>query len=59
MKFQDAVKKSIRNFMNGQVPPATEGLDSEGVFHTPEYFDQMEEDLLGETKEEESADADV
>jgi hypothetical protein len=59
MKFQDAVKKSIRNFMNGKMPSETSGMAEGEIFHTPEYFDEMEEDLLGDNKKKESADEDV
>ena len=59
MKFQDAVKKSIKNFMNGKMPPETSGIGEEDIFHTPAYFDEMEENLLDEPKKKESVDEDV
>ena len=59
MKFEDAVKKSIKEFMRGKTPEATGEMMEGGIFHTPEYFDEMEEDLLGDDKKEESVDEDV
>ena len=59
MKFEDAVKKSIKNFMQGKLPSSTNELTEDGIFHTPEYFDDLEETILGEAKEEESVDEDV
>jgi len=47
MKFEDAIAKSIKNFMQGKVPPATSDEAEGGLFYTPEYFDQLEEALLG------------
>mgnify|MGYP001163552578 FL=1 len=59
MKFEAAVKKSIREFMKGKTPSATDKMAEDGIFHTPEYFDELEEKILGEVKEEESVDEDV
>tara|TARA_R110000796_G_scaffold238810_2_gene359281 strand:+ start:282 stop:461 length:180 start_codon:yes stop_codon:yes gene_type:complete len=59
MKFEDAVKKSIKAFMNGKTPQATDEMSEGGIFHTPAYFDEMEEDLLDDDKKEESVDEDV
>ena len=59
MKFEDAVKKSIKNFMQGKLPTSTNELTEDGIFHTPEYFDELEESILGEVTEEESVDEDV
>ena len=52
MKFQDAVK-------NGKMPPETREVGEEDIFHSPAYFDAMEEDLLDEPKKKESVDEDV
>jgi hypothetical protein len=59
MKFEDAVKKSIKAFMQGKTPIATDEMAEDGIFHTPEYFDELEEMILGEVTEEESVDEDV
>tara|TARA_R100001377_G_scaffold61219_1_gene37272 strand:- start:833 stop:1012 length:180 start_codon:yes stop_codon:yes gene_type:complete len=59
MKFEDAVKKSIKSFMNGKIPIATNELGEEGIFHTPDYFDELEENMLGEDKKKETADAEA
>ena len=53
MKFEDAVLKSVKLFLDGKVPPKTAELAEEGRIYTPEYFDDLEERLLGEFKEEE------
>lgn len=46
MKFEDAVKRSIRTFMNGKVPSETAEMKEDGLFFTPEYFDDLEKTLL-------------
>ena len=48
MTFDQAVKKSIKVFMQGKLPMKTDQLKEEGLFYTPEYFDELEEDLLKE-----------
>jgi|TARA_R110000822_G_scaffold13122_3_gene46946 hypothetical protein len=48
MNFDDAVKKSIKVFLNGKMPMKTGELNDEGLFFTPEYFDTLEEELLEE-----------
>tara|TARA_R110002073_G_scaffold61105_1_gene153744 strand:+ start:741 stop:917 length:177 start_codon:yes stop_codon:yes gene_type:complete len=52
MKFEDAVKKSIKSFMNGKMPNSATEFTEGGAFHTPEYFDDLEERLLGDDKKE-------
>ena len=59
MKFEDAVKKSIRAFMNGKSPAATSDVGEEAIFHTPAYFDELEEQMLGDDMKEESDDAEA
>ena len=65
MKFEDAVKKSVKSFMAGKMPTATSELIEGGIFYTPEYFDELAEELVDETpktkksKAKETADADV
>ena len=56
MKFEDAVKKSIKDFMKGKMPQITSELAGDDLFHTPEYFDELEEELLGEVSEEDMPD---
>ena len=48
MTFDEAVKKSIKVFLQGKMPLKTGGLKEEGLFFTPEYFDELEADLLDE-----------
>tara|TARA_B100000780_G_C21005305_1_gene402365 strand:- start:196 stop:378 length:183 start_codon:yes stop_codon:yes gene_type:complete len=48
MTFDEAVKKSIKVFLKGKMPMKTGELKSEGLFYTPDYFDQLEEDILEE-----------
>jgi len=59
MKFQDAVKKSIKAFMNGKSPQATDEMNEGGIFHTPAYFDELEEQMLSDDGKEEIVDEDV
>jgi|TARA_B110000503_G_C7032372_1_gene364591 hypothetical protein len=46
MKFEDAIKKSIKAFMRGKMPAETNGLNDDGIFFSPEYFDELEKTLL-------------
>ena len=46
MKFEDAVKKSIKAFMRGKAPSATTAINKDGLFYSPEYFDELEETLM-------------
>ena len=48
MTFQDAVKKSIKQFMDGKMPKNLMEVSGGEVKYTPEYFDQLEEELLEE-----------
>jgi|TARA_B110000908_G_C9847113_1_gene268253 hypothetical protein len=51
MQFQDAVKKSIKNFVDGNMPKALMALKSEeGLMFTPDYFEELEESLVGQEK---------
>ena len=59
MKFEDAVKKSIKAFMNGKTPQATDEMSEGGIFHTPAYFDELEEQMLSDDGNEEILDEDV
>ena len=65
MKFEDAVKKSVKSFMEGKMPQATSDLIEGGIFYTPEYFDELAEELMKETpktkksKAKETANADI
>lgn len=59
MKFEDAVKKSIKAFMNGKSPAATSDVGEEAIFHSPAYFDELEEQMLGDDMKEESDDAEA
>jgi|TARA_R110000772_G_C12949920_1_gene402025 hypothetical protein len=59
MKFQDAVKKSIKAFINGKIPQATDEMSEGGIFHTPAYFDELEEQMLSDDGNEEILDEDV
>ena len=60
MKFQEAVKKSIEMFLDGKMPARTAELAESGqLMFTQEYFDLLEEEIMGEPveKEEEVEDA--
>lgn len=48
MTFDEAVKKSIKSFMQGKMPTNTSALKNDGLFYTPEFFDDLEEQLLSE-----------
>lgn len=48
MTFDEAVKKSIKVFVKGIMPMKTSELVEDGLLYTPDFFDQMEEELLDE-----------
>ena len=48
MTFDEAIQKSIKVFFQGKLPQKTGELKDSGLFYTPEYFDQLEEELLEE-----------
>lgn len=51
MQFQDAVKKSIKTFVAGNMPKALMELKAEeGLMFTPDYFDELEESLVEQGK---------
>ena len=45
MKFEDAVKRSIKAFRSGEMPQnLVESMD-EKLRYTPEFFDEVEKEL--------------
>ena len=55
MTFDEAVKKSIKVFMQGKMPMKTGELKEDGLFYTPDYFDELEADLLDEPTDSKKA----
>lgn len=47
MKYREIVKRSIISFMDGNMPQETANRKETGLMYTPDYFDQLEEDILG------------
>jgi hypothetical protein len=45
--------------MNGNSPQATDEMSEGGIFHTPAYFDELEEQMLSDDGKEEIVDEDV
>lgn len=60
MKFENAVKRSIKAFYEGKMPDnflSSQDKDVEEVKFTPEFFDEMEEELgLNKEGEDDKAD---
>lgn len=56
MRFEDAVKKSIKAFIAGKMPQELSRQADTEIMFTPEYFDKMESDLDLSPSEEESED---
>lgn len=50
MEYRDVVRQSIKTFMEGTMPEQTASLKEEGLKYTPEFFDELEANLL-ETKD--------
>jgi len=46
MKFEQAVKKSIKDFLAGKVPANLMRQSEDGLIYTPEYLDKIEEQML-------------
>lgn len=63
MTFDEAVKKSIKTFLAGKLPMQTGQLAESGLFYTPDFFDELEAELLDKptdskkAKDEELTDA--
>lgn len=53
--FDHVIRQSIKKFMKGDVPQETLDLlkkDGKEVKYTPEYFDDLEKDLMSDKKKE-------
>jgi len=48
MKFEDAIKKSIKGFIEGKVHRNIAEMSEEGLMYTPEYMDKLEEAMMAE-----------
>ena len=48
MDFTSAIKKSIANFLDGKVPESLMELKEGELIYTPEYFNELEEELKNE-----------
>ena len=45
MRFEDAIEKSIRSFLNGKLPEELEKVQGQSIVYTPVYMDELEEEL--------------
>jgi hypothetical protein len=45
MTFEDAIIKSIKNFMSGKIPEKLNEITEEGLKYTPDYFDEFEQEI--------------
>lgn len=45
MKFEDAIEKSIKSFLKGRLPQELMKVQDNPVMYTPDYMDELEEDL--------------
>lgn len=45
MKFEDAIEKSIKAFLDGKLPEELVKVQDGEILYTPEYMDEMEEDF--------------
>lgn len=55
MKFEDAIAKSIKSFLDGKIPENLNKAKEGGIKYTPEYMDAFAEELAA-TKPQENAD---
>ena len=58
MNFQDAVRKSIENFLDGKMPKTLSDVSEGELMYTPEYFDGFEASLQDAPAPEEEEDED-
>jgi len=52
MKFEDAVKKSIKGFLAGKSADKTSEDAEGGIYYTQAFFDEFEEKFLVATEDE-------
>jgi len=45
MKFEEAIEKSIKAFMEGRMPENLNAAKEGGLKYTPEYFDDFAQEL--------------
>jgi hypothetical protein len=50
MKFEDAIRRSIRSFLDGKGLEALSAEKEGGLKYTKDYFDTLEENTLGKGK---------
>ena len=55
MKFEDAIAKSIKSFLDGKIPENLNKAKEGGIKYTPEYMDAFAEELAS-TKPQETDD---
>jgi hypothetical protein len=58
MDFTSAIKKSIANFLDGKVPESLMELKEGELIYTPEYFNELEEELKNEPEVKKEDDID-
>ena len=51
MTFEEAIIKSVKAYLNGEMPTELIGTSKETKY-TPEYFDELEEELMKEPAKE-------
>lgn len=59
MEYSDMIRQSVKAFKEGRFPERMNAAKEAGLKYTPEYFDQLEEKLLGKDTKDEEADDDV
>ena len=59
MKFEDAIEKSIKSFLKGSMPEELMKVQGDPVIYTPDYMDELEEDLADMVPEDENEVEDV
>ena len=59
MKFEDAIEKSIKSFLKGNMPEELMKVQDSPVIYTPDYMDELETDLADMEPEAEDEVEDV
>lgn len=59
MKFEDAIEKSIKSFLKGSMPEELMKVQGDPVIYTPDYMNELEEDLADMEPEDENEVEDV
>lgn len=59
MTFEEAIVVSVRKYYQGKMPEELMGVKDGEMKYTPEYFDELEEELLNPKKKSKETEEDL